>query len=77
MDTRIIASLLYGFRINSVNKNRTFFKVEVNIPKESTLFNTKHKSYFYYNLFIVNDKADTKINNLIPVKSKNIVDKLI
>lgn len=80
-ESKIIASLLYGFRINTINKKgdsyRTFFDSNVNISKDSTLYNTSHRSMFYYELFVMSGKNDVKIVSLIPKASKDIVDELI
>ena len=81
LESKIIASLLYGFRINTITKKGdsyiTFFDCNVNISKDSTLYNTSHRSMFYYELFIMSGKNDVKIVSLIPTKSKEIVDELI
>jgi HrpA-like RNA helicase len=81
IESKIIASLLYGFRINTINKKgesyRTFFDSNVNISKDSTLYNTSHRTMFYYELFIMSGKQDVKIVSLIPNKSKDIVEELI
>lgn len=81
LESKIIASLLYGFRINTINKKGesyiTFFDCNVNISKDSTLYNTSHRSMFYYELFIMNGKNDVKIVSLIPNASKDIVDNII
>jgi pre-mRNA-splicing factor ATP-dependent RNA helicase DHX15/PRP43 len=81
LESKIIASLLYGFRINTLSKKgdlyKTFFEQTVNITKESTLFNTNHRSLFYYELFIMSGKSDAKIVSLIPASSAKIVEEII
>jgi len=81
LDSKIIASLLYGFRINTINKKHnnfiTFFDKEVQISKDSTLNYTSHRNMFYYELFIMGEKCDVKIVSLISNKAKEIVDKFI
>jgi HrpA-like RNA helicase len=82
LENKILASLLYGYRLNSCNKKNdnklvTLFNVEVNISKDSTLASTKHRNMFYYELFIMSGKSDIKIVNLIPVRCKELVEKYI
>ena len=81
LENKILGSLLYGFRLNTCNKKNdkfiTFFDVNVNINKDSTLANTTHRNMFYYELFIMSGKSDIKIVNLIPVRCKELVEKFI
>lgn len=81
LEQKIIASLLYGYRINTINKKgdlyKSFFNVNVNISKDSTLYNTSHRNMFYYELFIMSGKNDIKIVSLIPNSSKELVDEYI
>jgi hypothetical protein len=81
IENKILASLLYGYRLNTCNKNNdkfiTFFDVNVNITKDSVLASTSHRNLFYYELFIMSGKSDIKIVNLIPVRCKELVEKYI
>jgi HrpA-like RNA helicase len=81
LENKILASLLYGYRLNTCNKMNdkliTFFDVNVNISKDSVLANTTHRNMFYYELFIMSGKNDIKIVNLIPVRCKELVEKFI
>lgn len=81
LEVKIIASMLFGYRLNSMSKKKddfiTFFDVKVNISKDSVLYNSSHRNMFFYELFIMGEKIDTKIVSLIPNKSKEIVEKFI
>jgi HrpA-like RNA helicase len=81
LEVKILASLLFGLRLNTVTKKNnnyiTFFNVNVNVSKDSILANTTHRSMFYYELFIMQDKSDVKIVSLIPNKSKELIEKYI
>jgi pre-mRNA-splicing factor ATP-dependent RNA helicase DHX15/PRP43 len=81
LEVKIVASMLYGLRLNTVNKKNnnyiTFHDVKVNVSKDSVLANTSHRSMFYYELFIMQEKSDIKIVSLIPNKSKEIIEKYI
>ena len=78
LEVKIIASLLYGFRLNTAHKKNdkyiSYFDVNVNVSKDSTLATTTHRNMFYYQLFIMANKTDIKIVSLIPKKSKEILD---
>jgi hypothetical protein len=81
LENKILASLLYGYRLNTCNKKNdkliTFFDVNVNISKDSVLSGTTHRNMYYYELFIMSGKSDIKIVNLIPVRCKELVEKYI
>lgn len=69
IDYKIIYSLLYGYKLNRAfngNKGyRTLYTDRVNIPKESTLFNTQD-NVFYSELFITANSTNMNIVSKIP-----------
>jgi HrpA-like RNA helicase len=77
IDYKIIYSLLYGYKLNRgfySNKGyRTLYTDRVNIPKESTIFNTED-NVFYSELFITTNSTNMNIVSKIPKTIKSLMD---
>lgn len=73
LDYRILYSLMNGYKLNrgfynASNRNyRTLYTDNVNITRESTVYNT-NDNIFYTELFITQNKANLNIVSIIPKK---------
>ena len=76
IDYKIIYSLLYGYKLNRAfysNKGyRTLYTDKVNIPKESTIYNTED-NVFYSELFITANSTNMNIVSKIPKTIKSLI----
>ncbi len=77
IDYKILYSLLYGYKLNRgfySNKGyRTLYTDKVNIPKESTIYNTED-NVFYSELFITANSTNMNIVSKIPKTLKSLLD---
>jgi pre-mRNA-splicing factor ATP-dependent RNA helicase DHX15/PRP43 len=82
VDYRIIASLLFGFKLNIGYYKDDFYRTDyvdkAKISKESYMnIDKPPKTIFYNELFITNNENTLNIISTIPIKSKELYEKFV